>query len=136
MTRTRHAVTLDDLDRDELLQLARRHILWRPADLIWAQWEAACDRWHVAWDEYMRLGETTRKAEMASITATNALAEACRNPACDGKTLNRLIRASDLACDAAKQARAREDRARAKADRIARRQEALLTQHKEMRGDA
>jgi hypothetical protein len=123
---------LDDLDRDELLHLMRRR-LWRQSDLVWAQWEAACDRWEAAWDEYMRLGRATAEAYGASITATNALTEACRNPARDLKALDRLSRAAAVAADVTEQARAREGRAKAKADRIDRRKERLLALHKEMR---
>jgi len=133
MTRSRHAVTLDDLDRDELLRLARRHILWRPADLIWAQWEAACDRWESAWDEYCALSDQEGAALCASVAAVNALASACRDPGHSRKALERLRRASIKAAAEHKQVQSETERARAKVDRIQRRQNALLAQHKEMR---
>jgi len=125
-------ITIDDLDRDELLNLLHRIGLWRPADLVWAQWEVASHRWQAAWAEYMRLGDVAHEAVMASIAATDALATAARDPAANIKTLARLRRASIAASTVAEQARDREDRARAKANRLARRQEALYALHREL----
>jgi len=40
----RKPVTLDDLNRDELLSLAQSHGLWLESDLVWAQWMVASAR--------------------------------------------------------------------------------------------
>jgi len=128
----RRPVTLDDLDRDELLHLVRHIGLWRPADLVMAQRDAARDRWRVAWDEYMRLGDAAHEAAMASVAATKALVDACRDPAGDMKAVCRLRRAAVAASAAAGQARDREDRAKAKAERIDRRRAALRALYQEL----
>lgn len=131
-TPARH-LTLDDLDRDELLNLVRHTgLLWRPADLVWAQWEVASDRWNAAWDEYRRLGAEVHEAVVASIAATNALVAAACDPDGSIKTVSRLRRAAQAASTLVDQARDREDRARAKAARLGRRREAAYALYQEL----
>jgi hypothetical protein len=136
MTATHRPVTLDDLDRDELLRLIRDGIiLWSEADLIWAQWRVACDRWQAAWTAYGQAVKTTSEARDTAIAAGVAFGDALRALA-SARKLATLRRAHRVAEQRLIAAHAAEVRAKAKADRIERRQQALLARHKAMRGDS
>jgi hypothetical protein len=128
-------VTLDDLDRDELLRLIRGGLLFRcsEADLIWAQWEVAGDRWQAAWAAYRQASMAAHDALKALVAANIAFGDALRGLA-SARKLASLSRATKAAGRRVIETSAAEARAKAKADRIRRRQDALLARHDALMG--
>lgn len=136
MTATgRRPVTIDDLDRDELLRLIHGEcIIYSEAALIWAQWEVACERWRAAWATYRRASEAGHAAWDAWIATGDAYDDALRARASARSKLANLERAHDAAKQRLTEARAAEARAKAKADRIERRRDMLIAWHEALRG--
>jgi len=127
----RRPVTLDDLDRDELLHLVRNLGPWPEAALIWAQWLAACDRRRLAWDAYQQAFDAAREAFDAWLDAGQAHGAALHALA-STRTLDRLSRAYNAADRRRIDADAAQRRAKAKVDRAARREDALYARYQEL----
>lgn len=108
-------ITLDDLDRDELLALAR-HGLWSQRDLVWAQYEVSSLR--------------ARTAREASYLAWDRWCAACiaRSQAFEAGRDRAIVKAmeAEIAASAAK------DRADSKARRLEARKDRLWKLYEEL----
>ncbi|MDA8230366.1 MAG: hypothetical protein M0006_03415 [Magnetospirillum sp.] len=126
-------VTLDDLDRDELIQLARVYPLVDESALIWAQWRVALDRAMTARDQAFDLYGRIVIAEGAEAVARDAYHGAllALRPQRTLDKAKAALRAAEAACEAL---RTQRDRLYGKADRLERRADRLLARHKELRG--
>lgn len=127
----RKPITLEDLDRDELLQLLRGRLCFgiRERDIVWAQWEVACARAAAARDEALAMYEEVRPLRAAQVEAAQALAAV----SIEGhKRWLRLSKAFLRADAALREAEARQDKLMAKADRFERREERLYQLHGEL----
>lgn len=129
----RKPTTLEDLDRDELLQLIRhgsgRLFLIRERDLVWAQWEVAGKRAAVLRDQHSAMYEEIKPLRAAYFAAAEALSRA---PNTDSKRILRLSKALRDAESALRAAEERQDKLWAQAGRLERREEKLYQRHSEL----
>jgi len=112
----RKPLTLDDLDREELLALARECCLVHQRDLVWARYQvasrrarAARDESDAAWDRWLRAADGRSKAFAAG----------------DDRAIIKAMEA-ELAAEAAR------DRAEAKVRRLEVLKEQLYKIHQEL----
>ena len=130
------AVTLDDLDRDELLQLIRRHtsLLLHPADLVWARWMVACDRCEMFRKQAMELRDQLTTAMEDLSRDQGSYYEILLAPF-DRKS-ERALRRARLAYEAAQKAYDRiyeeQKRLNRKGDRMSKLADQLYLLHEEM----
>lgn len=120
--------TLDDLDRDELLQLVRSHCFLRPRDLVWAQWEVATARAQAAREEAGRMFDRIRPAA-EELDAALIVARTVQGPIKKVEAASANLRAAIAAHETL---RAAQDKIFAKAERLARRADRLYALHEEL----
>ncbi len=129
----RKPVTLDDLDREELLQLARDTLFVREMDLIWAQWQVLVRRRRQVGQQAIALYTPIADAIAARGAASDAYGASLRaykSPTIIARA-NKALREAELALDALEVKQKRLfDRERS----MDRRADQLLALHKEMRG--
>lgn len=126
----RKPTTLEDLDRDELLQLLRRRHFWiRERDMVWAQWEVACARASALRDQALAMYDEIKQLRTVQQDAAQALSQASTE---DSKRWLRLSAAFRRADAALREAEVRQDKVFAKADRFQRREERLYQLHQEL----
>ncbi|MBI2235403.1 MAG: hypothetical protein HYU60_00335 [Magnetospirillum sp.] len=134
MTAPRKPVTLDDLDRDELLQLIRgglpRGFGYSERDLVWAQWEVACRRAHE-----MRELEITKGVAIIPLATDLDATIRERNAAHalgDLKEMQKAAEVFERAWAAYKAASDEKDKLYAKVERFERRADRLYKLHQEL----
>jgi len=124
----RKPTTLDDLDREELLQLIRDSLKWQVVgyserDLVWAQWQVATRRALALREQAAALSDTVIPLAGEWDAAIRARDEA--GVAMNMKALDKALKRCDRASAAYKAAATEQDNIYAKADRHARRAERL-----------
>lgn len=126
------ATTLDDLDRDELLQLIRQGALFflTERDLVWAQWQVACRRAGVLRDKASAMHDTIKSLIDAWRDAIRE--QDAAHAATDIKKLNRALRRREQTYAAYQDAQRQADRMYAKAEREERRADRLYARHQEL----
>lgn len=129
----RKPTTLDDLDRDELLQFIRygsgRLFLIRERDLVWAQWEVAGKRAAALRDQALAMYEEIKPLRAAQIAAAEALSKTSITESKRYMRLSKAFREADAALKAAEE---RQDKLWAQAGRLDRKEERLYQLHSEL----
>ena len=128
---TRKTITLDDLDRDELLQLVRSSgiFLIAKSDLVWAQWEVATRREKEIRDRVFAMYEANRPLLEAYMDAMSAMSKA------PVEKLKGALKQFDRANAAYKAAVAQQEKLDAKADGYRRRADRLYKIHQDLQGE-
>ncbi|MEW5726309.1 MAG: hypothetical protein AB1918_00645 [Pseudomonadota bacterium] len=126
----RKPVTLEDLDRDELLQLVRYNMLWRESDLVWAQWEAACARLKPLRDRHLAMFDALAPLSRAFDDALEALRAVQMQG--DYRKVAGALRRLDRARTAYDAKKAEQDKLERQIDRLDKRKDGLYALYQEL----
>lgn len=129
--------TIDDLDRDELLQLIRgvhkRHFIgFFEKDLVWARWEVASARTVRFLDEASSLYDQISSARNEVLAKEKAYRAALLSAMRSPRTVAKIRKAYAVACAALDEIEERQRRLHDKSDRQRRLADQLYAQYERM----